>query len=155
MTRQQPFRRALAFLSVTLFTSCSAPSSIQPDDLRAFASDGCSRFPDGTREDRNLWCHCCLEHDKAYWQGGSREERKAADAELRNCVEAVGRPKTGVIMELGVRAGGSPMWPTRFRWGYGWPYFRGYKTLTAAEEQRAEDLLAKASQNVCDVPDTE
>ena len=47
------------------------------------------------------------------------------------------------------------MWPTRFRWGYGWPYFRGYKTLTAAEEQRAEELLAKASQNVCDVPDTE
>lgn len=29
-------------------------------------------------------------------------------------------------MLSGVRVGGSPYWPTKFRWGYGWSYPHGY-----------------------------
>lgn len=146
-------RTILALLAVSLVSACTTPSSIRPDDLRPFASDGCSRFPDGTREDRKLWCHCCLQHDKAYWKGGSKEQRKVADAELKNCVKDAGRPKTAALMQFGVRAGGSPIWPTRFRWGYGWPYYRGYKLLTTAEQEHADRALESADESVCDIPD--
>lgn len=136
-------------------SACTTPSAIQPSDLRAFSSDGCSRFPDGTSQDRKLWCHCCLEHDQAYWQGGDRQQRKAADAQLRACVRKAGRPKTAALMQLGVRAGGSPLWPSRFRWGYGWPYYRGYRPLSDAESERAAQLLVDIDTSVCELPDTE
>ena len=49
------------------------------------------------------------------------------------------------IMLAGVRVGASPYWPTRFRWGYGWPYFRGYKPLSTSEKRavKAKDLRNK------------
>jgi hypothetical protein len=46
------------------------------------------------------------------------------------------------LMLAGVRVGGTPYIPTKFRWGYGWPYFRGYK-LVVAEEQRKIDVFLK------------
>jgi hypothetical protein len=127
-------------LSLTLLVGCTTPSSIEPADLKPFATDGCSRFPDGTSEDRMLWCHCCAKHDYAYWMGGTSEQRKAADQELKECVAAAGKPKTGAFMGIGVRAGGSPLWPTRFRWGYGWPYYHGYKPLSEDEKRKVESL---------------
>jgi hypothetical protein len=30
--------------------------------------------------------------------------------------------------------GGTPYLPTTFRWGYGWPFPRGYKVLTKEEK---------------------
>ncbi len=45
------------------------------------------------------------------------------------------------VMRVGVVIGGSPLWPSSFRWGYGWPYPRGYGELTAEEAAQAEDLL--------------
>lgn len=155
MKWQRLVRCVLPFLLTTMVCACTTPSKIRPDDLRPFASDGCSRFPDGTLEDRKLWCHCCVVHDEAYWKGGSREQRKTADAELRNCVKEAGKPKTAALMQFGVRTGGSPIWPTRFRWGYGWPYFRGYKLLTDAERQKADELLEGADSSVCEIPGPE
>jgi hypothetical protein len=35
---------------------------------------------------------------------------------------------------MGVFVGGTPFLPTPFRWGYGWPYFRGYGVLSTEEE---------------------
>lgn len=43
-------------------------------------------------------------------------------------------------MLAGVRVGGTPYLPTMFRWGYGWPYPRGYKALTDEERQQIEAL---------------
>jgi hypothetical protein len=40
-----------------------------------------------------------------------------------------------------VRVGGSPYWPTRFRWGYGWPWPRGYRALTPAERDQIQKAL--------------
>jgi hypothetical protein len=41
-----------------------------------------------------------------------------------------------------VRIGGSPYLNTPFRWGYGWPFGRGYKALTAAEMEQVKRLQA-------------
>jgi hypothetical protein len=41
----------------------------------------------------------------------------------------------------GVRVGGTPYLPTSFRWGYGWPYLRGYKVLTAQEKKQVLKII--------------
>ncbi len=81
-----------------------------------FKSDGCSLFPDGNYRD------CCVEHDKAYYFGGSLKERSDADKQLYRCVKAKGgrcNKMTARIMWLGVRVGGVSFLPTPFRWGFG------------------------------------
>lgn len=109
-------------------------------DLKDFASDGCSLFPDGTMGDRAKWCECCLRHDIAYWRGGAEQERKTADEALRACVlERTGDKALAETMYLGVRAGGHPVFPTWYRWGYGWTYGRGYKPLTMQEQHKVRE----------------
>ena len=135
VSRQRP--RILAALGwVLLVSSCASPPKLVP-----FASDGCSRFPDGTLSQRELWKHCCYQHDLAYWRGGTREERRVADRGLRECVKEVRDPALAFMMEKGVRVGGAPWWPTRYRWGYGWSYGRGYRPLTEDEQGMADALL--------------
>jgi len=124
-------------------------------DLRPFTTDGCSSFPDGTSEHHSLWSECCVHHDVAYWKGGTRIERRIADEALAQCVTSVGKPKTARMMLAGVRLGGTPYLPTSYRWGYGWPYPRGYKALTE-EEQRLvkrqldaqEEMLEKTLEKI-------
>lgn len=99
-------------------------------ELRPFTSDGCSSFPDGTLKHKDLWIECCTAHDYAYWKGGTYTEREDADKELRRCISAVGNPEIALLMLAGVRIGGTPYLPTMFRWGYGWPYPRGYTALS-------------------------
>ena len=43
-------------------------------------------------------------------------------------------------MLAGVRVGGTPFLPTKFRWGYGWPYPRFYGELTTDELQQVKYL---------------
>jgi hypothetical protein len=92
----------------------------QPD--YGFTSDGCSLWPDGT------WDTCCVEHDVAYWCGGSPAARLRADAVLNACVQTDGRRShhLGELMYWGVRAGGVPWQPSPWRWGYGFAGVRGY-----------------------------
>ena len=87
---------------VVAFTGCTRPSQIQPSDLRAFTTDGCSGgFPEGPPCHPNLWCDCCVAHDLAYWKGGTWEQREAADSKLSECVAEKGRAVTGIVMKLG------------------------------------------------------
>ncbi len=116
-----------------LLTACASRGPLQP-----FTTDGCSVFPDGLPNHRTLWLQCCIEHDRRYWLGGTADERRAADKALRNCVQQVKEPSIAELMLRAVRVGGSPWWPTSFRWGYGWPYGRGYQPIT--EDERAEAL---------------
>ncbi len=111
---------------------------LHASEIRPFESDGCSAFPDGTPQQQELWLGCCRAHDLAYWRGGTASEREAADLELRECVASLGEPEIADVMLAGVRAGGTPYLPTRFRWGYGWPYPRGYKALTREELEQIE-----------------
>lgn len=116
---------------------------VRAGDLKPFATDGCSVFPDGTLKYKDLWLECCVAHDKAYWLGGTYEERQAADEGLRACVARVGEPEIAKLMLQGVRVGGSPYLPTRFRWGYGWAYPRGYQPLTEEERALAKSMLGE------------
>lgn len=112
------------------------------EDLAPFTSDGCSAFPDGTIEQNRLWLDCCTAHDRVYWKGGTYRQRLESDQALQECVADVGEPAIALLMLAGVRVGGSPFFPTEFRWGYGWPYPRGYKPLTADELNQVEELQA-------------
>ncbi len=108
-------------------------SPLAADNLKPFHSDGCSAFPNGTFEQNSLWLQCCYQHDMAYWRGGTQQERSTADNILKQCVSAVGEPTVALLMLAGICAGGNPYLPTSFRWGYGWPYPRGYKVLSKEE----------------------
>ena len=99
----------IAVLSATFFGQ-NSPERVMPDD---FVSDGCSMFPDGDYRD------CCVVHDKAYYFGGTRSERLAADNKLYQCVRSKGHKYIAPTMWLGVRLGGVSFLPTTFRWGFG------------------------------------
>lgn len=139
--------RSLPLIGAAFLVGCS---SNPVDELDPFTSDGCSSFPDGTLKQRELWLSCCVAHDKAYWIGGTYQERLNADKELETCVAKVGEPEIAKLMLAGVRVGGSPYWPTTYRWGYGWDYPRGYKVLSTEEKVLAEKLLEKYEQAQAD-----
>lgn len=129
-------RTAFIALALGVLAGCATDAHIRP-----FTSDGCSDFPDGTPSNKTLWLACCVAHDRAYWAGGTARERAQADAVLRACVANVGEPQIAALMLAGVRVGGSPYWPTRFRWGYGWPWPRGYRALTPYEREQVRKAL--------------
>ena len=110
-------------------------------EIKPFTTDGCSSFPDGNIEQQSLWVNCCIRHDLAYWKGGTYEEKLQADKSLESCVTEVGEPEIAAIMLAGVRVGGSPFFPTSYRWGYGWSYPRGYKSLSIEEKIEANKKL--------------
>ncbi len=126
----------LILLVLPLLTACQSTSP-----LKTFTSDGCSHFPNGTLDHKELWLACCTEHDRAYWQGGTYSERLEADKELRECVAQVGEPAIANLMLGGVRVGGTPILPTRFRWGYGWDYPRWYGVLTDEEKDLVDQAI--------------
>lgn len=111
------------------------------EELKPFTTDGCSVFPEGTINHQSLWATCCIRHDLAYWQGGTYAQRLEADNALEECVNQVGEPDIAKLMLTGVRIGGSPYFPTSYRWGYGWPYLRGYKALTREEKIEVKEKL--------------
>lgn len=125
-----------------LALGCESVKKSAEERLSDFKSDGCSLFVDGTFKDKDLWRDCCVEHDVAYWRGGTREERLAADEKFRACVERkTGDKALARLMYEAVRAGGGPHFPTWYRWGYGWPQGRGYKALTDEELSAVEKKL--------------
>jgi hypothetical protein len=95
----------------------------QPRDL--FVTDGCSLWFD------SHWVECCVTHDIAYWCGGTREQRRRADAEFGACIAERTSGAVGLGMRLGVRVGGQPLFPTSYRWGYGHAYRACYPSTEA------------------------
>ena len=138
--------RFTALCGLLLLSLVSA--RLSADELRPFTSDGCSAFPDGTPKHKELWLKCCNAHDLDYWMGGTYEERRASDLRLKQCVSSVGEPTIAKAMLAGVTIGGSPFWPTSFRWGYGWSYFdfRGYKALSPEELETIRKSLEFAEE---------
>ena len=125
-------RKYLLAMGIGLMASLVASA----ETIKPFTSDGCSAFPEGTRQQKELWLQCCTAHDYAYWQGGTYSERMDADLALHQCVQQVGEESIALLMLAGVRVGGSPFFPTDFRWGYGWPYPKFYGPLTIQEKQQ-------------------
>ena len=137
MSRRKPLSLVLSL--------CLLNHSAFAADILPFSTDGCSAFPDGHAEDDTLWRDCCIAHDLAYWAGGSYADRQAADEALALCVADVGEPEIARLMLAGVRVGGSPFFPTSYRWGYGWPYVRGYAPLSETEKQQIMDAIDRAT----------
>ena len=108
------------FLLLCLFSLDSPAQSSSDAAVKTlpadFKSDGCSLFPDGD------YRNCCVEHDRAYYFGGSLRERRRADNKLFKCVAATRGFQHKIIapvMWIGVRVGGVSFLPTPFRWGFG------------------------------------
>jgi hypothetical protein len=138
----------LAALALALGGCAGAPG------LKPFTTDGCSQFPDRLEALGKDWCLCCVAHDRAYWRGGTEEDRLKADQALRTCVRtASDNAELAAQMYAGVRIGGTAYLPTPFRWGYGWPYGRFYKPLqpdeSAAADKLEADYAARVGFNVC------
>ena len=127
-------KRLLAF---TVFITSIAVA----DELAPFTTDGCSLFPNGNPQHKSLWFQCCIQHDMAYWMGGTEQQRLDADLALEQCVNELGEPKIASIMLAGVRAGGTPYLPSSYRWGYGWSLQRGYLALNPEEKLQVENRL--------------
>jgi hypothetical protein len=143
----------ISLLLCALGVICS--STAAANDLEPFTTDGCSMWMDGTPEQPNLWRHCCVAHDKAYWLGGSKAERQQADDDIKVCVKTALGPKMAAYMYTNIRWGGSPYWPMAYRWGYGWDYWdgaypRGYKEITAEEQQQIQALLPQAERLIAE-----
>jgi hypothetical protein len=98
-----------------------APFNLPDPPPRTCHVDGCSMAPDLD------FPRCCDRHDVRYWPGGSKAERRQADLEFRQCIEAADHPLLAGIYYYGVRIGGSPYLPTPWRWGFGWDYPRDYQ----------------------------
>lgn len=127
--------RLLLFI---LFASSTISSFADPMDqslyqfsneLRPFTTDGCSVVPDFN------FTSCCVAHDLAYWQGGTKDKRDIADKDLKICIEQKSNPLMATLFYWGVRLGGHPNRLTSYRWGYGWKYPRGYKELNEMENE--------------------
>lgn len=118
-------------------------TTLFPLELHTFATDGCTRYRDGTTENPTLWQHCCVAHDLLYWLGGTEADRKKADEGLYQCVKATGDSSPARTMYLGTRAGGGPLGHNTYRWGFGWNRIRDYKVLTAQEKQMAHDMYGE------------
>jgi hypothetical protein len=132
--------------------------------IQPFTTDGCSgglsagwefladKFSSFLKQygQQPPWQQCCVEHDRAYWQGNTQSGyalRLDADTQLKSCVEQTGidlAPQlskdrgdklinsekeiilsfriAAELMYRAVRIGGKPCTPFSWRWGYGWPH---------------------------------
>ncbi len=132
------------YIRVLVCVSLFLSGCVKSPEIKDFSSDGCSLFPDRSIINEDDWCACCFEHDIAYWRGGTKEERLAADVALRECIlEKTGNEELADMMFTGVRVGGSPYFYSWYRWGYGWSYERKYGSLTNDERKLVDEKLKK------------
>jgi hypothetical protein len=148
------YLHALCFFLCMNIIACNSNSELSP-----FSSDGCSLFPDSFVMTKKDWCECCFQHDVAYWQGGTEQQREDADIALKQCVIIKTDNKAlANLMYDGVRLGGSPYFYNWYRWGYGWSYLddsRGkYEALTDKQLDQVKRLtkqyLGSNKNNYCD-----
>ena len=92
-------------------------------------SDGCS-VPALLRlivpQESLAQCKVCQHHDEAYYYGGSRADRRGADAEFRAGLSSSGMsaPKAWCYW-IGVRFGGSPWYRVpNVSWAFGGAHFK-------------------------------
>jgi len=95
---------------------------------KSFTTDGCSggmswlwhKF----EGDLPPWQGACVDHDRAYWMGGTKHARWRADRLLFHHVRQAGCPIWANLIYAAIRIGGVFWLPTPWRWGYGWPWPR-------------------------------
>ena len=121
-------RQCKLLLTIGFVVSLTVTALGQTVDQRKlpenYVSDKCSWFPDGNYGD------CCVEHDKSYFFGGTKKERRSADNKLYECVKGKGRGFVAKMMWVGVRIGGVGFLPTSFRWGFGKAWIKKHPIKT-------------------------
>ena len=143
LMRGHLLRRCVMLIATLSLSACASFSAAQLD-LKPFASDGCSLFPDRAYINKKDWCTCCVAHDLAYWRGGSAEQRLRADEALRDCVlKATNNKVLAELMFVGVRSGGGPYFFTPYRWAYGWKFGRAYLPLNTDETELTDRFTAE------------
>ncbi len=101
--------------------------------LQEFETDGCTLFVEGPIGKPDLWAHCCFEHDLRYWFGGSKDDKKFSDIQLRECVRGVAGSFWANLMYNGVRLGGLSPVKFKYVWNWGWLPKRKSHPLTQKE----------------------
>nr|BDT29416.1 hypothetical protein BHI3_28820 [Bacteriovorax sp. HI3] len=146
------------FLTLLLLLSLSSCALLSPNPIRQnehlnespvlvpFTTDYCSEWPDGKKENPEQWAGCCFTHDLHYWIGGTDDERKKSDEELKECVKMTGSSLSGFLMYIGVRFGGRPG-DASYSWGYGWTKGREYAPISKEQAEKARGLLMKSERN--------
>lgn len=109
------------------------------EELRPFKTDYCTNFPEGTKEEPELWKHCCLDHDLFMWAGGNKIERNKADLGLKECVLATGKKFQAELMYRAIRAGSlSPFKYPNMKWNNRWKNRPDYQSLTEADIEQIQ-----------------
>ncbi|OUR99542.1 hypothetical protein A9Q84_00550 [Halobacteriovorax marinus] len=119
---------------ISLLIANGHASKLRPT-LKPFETDLCTFFREGTKEEPNLWAHCCVKHDLSYWVAGDKREQKRADVELRNCVEKVASPFWAKLMYRGIRLGHLSPIKNAYHWGWSWGKKRKKYAVLSSEEQ--------------------
>ena len=130
-----------ALLSGALLADVSLPASAADsggNTLLPFTTDGCSSSPDNEWIGNKSWLDCCVDHDKAYWLGGTAAEKETADSGLKKCLLRAGMGEAmAEVYYRSVQVGGTAHLPTTWKWGYGWKNSRGYDPVTDVERKEA------------------
>jgi len=79
-------RKLLSEFIIVWFCLASITGCARTLKLEPFTNDGCTFFPNRSFNSDTDWSVCCLEHDQAYWQGGTEEERWVTDQVFRDCI---------------------------------------------------------------------
>lgn len=146
---EQPLTNSYELEKVSALTGFAVGpgSAVHANDLskpilRPFSSDGCSSSPDGVplTENSSVWVDCCIRHDTAYWMGGSKEDKKKADEELKSCITGKGYPNIAKVYKSFVREFGGPNSTQTYRWSYGWNYKRNFSVLSEEENEQIKRL---------------
>jgi hypothetical protein len=117
--------------------------------LKPFVTDFCTNYPEGTKEEPDLWKHCCLIHDLYFWAGGSKEDRTNADKELKECIEATGATQIARLVYLAVRAGSySPIKYPDKKWSNGWTDRQDFGPLSFEELQFIENEIQSGYEDI-------
>ena len=91
--------------------------------------------------ERAVYFECCVEHDRGYFHGGTKEQRKECDVVFRDCVVGMTNKYWGWAVYIAVRLFGSPRFPTALRWARRTPIkagiTRGYGAGTDEETGHA------------------
>ncbi len=117
----------IAIAIIAISTSAVASHLKQPPI--PYSDDGCSCVPDFN------FVQCCRDHDRAYYHGGSAEQRARADERFRQCIREKGHGVLDDVYYIGVRINAVPWLPTPFRWGFGYSFRKGHRGYTAHSKE--------------------
>ena len=75
-------------------------------ELKPFCTDGCSVVGNQTYTS----FLCCVQHDLAYWAGGSEVDKYRADGRFYNCLMKTETPEMAESYSTAVASFGDPYW---------------------------------------------